>query len=177
MPKKRKKILSLPIAVVLLILIVDFFASVHHWTFDFEINLVGSASLGILNTIRYAKKESKTLKDTSKMLMVLSWVIVTILGQFKFGYNPYLVYLSLIIGFFWLILEIIDLIKPKTLNDKINPVLWVGIILLILFVLIKIMHWPFGSIVYLFGLSISSIGFIIDHVLNRNEVSIKTYDI
>ena len=169
MPKKRKKILSLPIALTLLILTVGFFARVHHWPYGFEINLVGFAFLGILYTIRYATKESKTLKDTSKMLMVLSWTIVTILGLFKFTYTPYFVYFSLIIGFFWFILEIIDLTKPKSLNDKINPVLLIGVVLMILFILIKIMHWPFGSIIYLLGLLISSFGFIIDHVLNKKN--------
>lgn len=169
MPKTRKKILSIPIALTLLILLVGFFARVHHWPFGFEIKFLGLTSLGILYMARYATKEPKTIKDTSKVLMVLSWVLFTTLGLFKLGYTPYLVYLSLILGLFWLILEIIDVIKPKSSNNKINPVLWIGIILMILFVLIKILHWPFGSIVYLFGLLISSMGFIIDYFLNRKE--------
>ncbi len=63
----------------------------------------------------------------------------------------------------WLILEIIDLVKPKETTVRLNPVLWTGIVLMILFIIIKVQRWPLGGIVYMSGLFISSIGFFIEH--------------
>jgi len=165
MPKTRKKKLSIPIALALLLIFVGYFAKVQHWPFGFELNLIGLASIGVLYVTRYVLKSNRTLKDLAKVLMVFSWVMVVTFGSLKFGYMAYLIYPSLTLGLGWFILEIIDLIKVKETDDKLNPVLWIGILLMILYIMIQMMHWPFGSIIYILGTLISSIGFLVDYGL------------
>ena len=165
----RNKKLSTPLALALLFLFLGYFARVQHWSYGFEMNLIALVSLGVLYVARYALKSNRNLKDLAKVLMISSWVTVMIWGQLKFGRMPYLVNATLLLGLIWFVLEIIDLIKPKETNDKINPVLWIGILFMILYVLIQVMYWPFGSITYLVGTLISSIGFFKEYALGRKK--------
>jgi asparagine N-glycosylation enzyme membrane subunit Stt3 len=169
MKNPQKKILSLPIAIALMLLLVGTYFRIMHWPYGLEINLASLFSISILYGIRYTAKSRKTHKDTLKLLMVVTYVIITYLAILKFTNLLYLNYASLIFGAGWFILEIIDIIKPKEVKEKLNPVLWIGIILIILHVLFKIMHWPFAGPIYILGILLSSLGFLIDYSRNKKN--------
>lgn len=176
MPEPRKKKLSLPIAGALLMLIVGRIAKIQHWPFGSSVYMTGLILVGCLYFLRYTLKADKNLKDIAKMLMVLTWVLVNFLALYKFVELQYVIIIGAISGLGWLINEIVDFGDHKARQDRLNAILWIGILLVVTSVIFKIQRLPLSSIFLLFGLLFSAIGFIIDYIwANKRNVHNSTY--
>lgn len=176
MPKARKKILSLPIATALLVLLVGNIAKVQHWPFGFTLYATGLMSLGVFYALRYVLKTNKNIKDAAKGIMVLTWVLFNLLTLYNYTELQYIAVVSLTAGLGWLLNEIKDFFFYRDKIDKLNVVLWIGVLLMATSVIVKIKHLPGGSLLQFSGILFSALGFAIDYTLKkRRTVHDSTY--
>ena len=172
MPETRKYTLSIPLAIALLMLCVGHIALINDREYGLRIYVFALVSIGILNGMRSSLMLRKGKKETFKLFSVLAFVTVEISGVVGFDYTYIFAYTSILIGLIWITLEIIEKVNGENSSAQPNPVLWIGIILMITYVIIGTMYLPFGNIIFLFGLIISSLGFIVEYILLRNKKQI-----
>jgi len=169
MPETRKHTLSIPLAIALLMLCVGHIALINDSDFGLIIYVFALVSIGILYGMRSSLMLRKGKKETFKLFSVLSFVTVEVSGVVGFDYTYIFVYPLMLIGLIWITLEIIEKVNGENSNAQPNPVLLIGIVLMITYVIIRMMHLPFGNIIILFGLIISSLGFIVEYIFLRNK--------
>ena len=170
-PEKRKKILSLLIAGALFIVFIGQYFLIYNLEYGFEVYLTGLIAIGILYPFRYFNKEVKTIKEMVKVILVLSWLLIMVLGMFDFAHLYLLVVLSLFSGLVWLILEIIDFRKQSKASGELNYFKWIGVGCIALSVILKILVLPLNSIPQIFGTIIASFGFFLEYSPSlRNRV-------
>ncbi|MCH2225199.1 MAG: hypothetical protein MK066_10560 [Crocinitomicaceae bacterium] len=160
----QKKILSIPLAFAFIGLTIGTVFKVQHWPFGFELKLICVFAIGIFYTFRHVVKTSKTIKDFSKIGMVLSWTILTVFVLLKIPYLMYPRILLEITGCSWLIIEIGDIIQEKPKLERANTIQLIGMLILAAHFVFAIQQWPFAGpmlVLSLFAYVLIAIGFII----------------
>ena len=154
--------LNLPLAIALLIVLFGLLAKINHWSYWFEIRLLGFLLVGFSYGTRYRLKVDKTIKDRVKAYMFFSFVIVEIITMLSINSVIYFQYFSLICGLIWLIVELIDCkVKKAKSNNLQNIFINLGFVLLMISVLSRIMAWSFISVSLMLGVFLTVIGFFI----------------
>jgi hypothetical protein len=169
MPRSYQKVLSLPLSAALLFLLISELLRIQQLQIGFEMSVVGLSALGILYLSRFAAKRSKTLKETTKLIMVLSWTFVTLFGMFHWNNLMFLALSALGAGSVWITIEVIDAVNKKSNSPSVNMVLGIGILLITFATYLKIQRMPFNTAFQLLGLLVSSIGFFVDYLKFRDE--------
>lgn len=164
MPRTKKKLLSIPLAIALCTLTIGLLFSVQHWRFGVEINLISWLAIGVLYTIRYASKNPINVKDTFKVIMVITWVFLNVYAMFK-PYDLLFVRIILVASVAgWFVLEMRDIITKKPKWERANLPQMIGISIVIFHLVFRLQHWPGLVILYLLSLFapiLMAIGFII----------------
>ncbi|XOV67665.1 MAG: hypothetical protein ACFHU9_00570 [Fluviicola sp.] len=165
MPQRQKKILSIPIAIAFCALTIGTLFKIQHWPFGIELRLTSLIAIGVFYTIRYGAKKSKNIKDLAKVIMVLSWVLLSVLAMYKMNNLVYLRIILEISGVSWLAIETWDVIKKKPKSERANLPQLIGMLILITHVIFRIQHWPYAGamlVLSLFAFILIAIGFILD---------------
>lgn len=171
MKDQSRKILTLPLRLVLIVLIFGALFKVMHWSYAKELMLIGGISIGVLYTIRFFNKKNKVQLDYVKVAFVLLWILNYFIKAFHLFSIPYILELALLILFlWWFISEGMDYInnrsfKKKGIIIKIIYYLLIGITVISLFfgVLFKIQHWPYGSELFVLGTLLLCIALVLDY--------------
>lgn len=165
MPNTQQKILSIPLAIALCALTIGTVFNIQHWPFGFELKLTSLLAIGVLYAIRYAFKKSKNIKDLAKVIMVLSWVLLSVFAMYKMSNLIYVRIILEVSGGSWLVLEVWDIIQNKPKSERANLPQFIGMSITIVHVTFMIQQWPFAGpmlILSLLALILLAIGFIID---------------
>lgn len=165
MTKNQKKILSLPLAIALFLLSFASIVKIQHWPFGLELVLVSLIAIGALYLIRYGLKKSKNIKDTAKVVMVLSSIGLGVFAPYKMNNLVYFQIILMVSGSAWLALEVWDIIRKKPKSERANIPQLMGMSLLIAHVVVMIMGWPFAVemlMLSLFAPVLLAIGFLVD---------------
>ena len=169
-----KKVLSIPLAVALCILTIGTLVHIQHWPFGLEIKLMSSLTIGLLYLIRYAYKQSKSLKDITKVIMVFTWTLLNVFVLYKLIDLFLLRVILEIAGIVWLALEIRDILKKEPTWKRANTPQLIGMGIVIMHAISMFQHWPFQIEIYfiaLFAPLFMAIGFIIDYkTYHRNRI-------
>lgn len=157
----RRKILSIPIAIAIIVLFVGSYLKIRNQAYSYELSMFGSVALGALYCLRFIAKDQKRIVDVVKVIMLILWIVVGVLSLHQEWYF-YLLLALLIIGSVWMILELRSLLFQKSFQEKINPVLWFGALLMCMEFVCRVKSWPIVAVLSLLGLFVLSIGFFID---------------
>ena len=168
----NSKILTFPLRLALIILIFGELFKIMHWPYANMLMLIGGVSIGILYTIRFIFKTEKSKLDYVKLAMILIWVFSYLVKVFHLFYVPFVFETLLLILFiYWFFVEGIDYFKSRTYtkNKFLKGIYYAFIVIAIvtLFsgILFKIQHWPYGSILFTFGILQISILLIFDYFI------------
>jgi len=99
--------------------------------------------------------------------MVFCWAILNVLGPFHLMNLVIIIYLLILISAFWFLLECYHYItnQPNAFTDKgqVFPFIIIALLLHMTFIMLKIMHWPFGGIIHFFSSIIFPIAFFFEY--------------
>lgn len=165
----RSKILSIPLAISVIILLIGYVSRVQHWANGAIIERVAFATIAVLYTVRFSLKQKRNLKDVVKLMLIVSWSVTSILAPLRMPNVYILQILVAATGVFWLILEIMDLVKRNVATS--NTILFLGALLLVAEAIFRVQWWPGGSMLHLLALLVISIGFVIDFAQTRKTES------
>ena len=163
MQSNKSKRLNLPLATALLFLLVGLFARINEWSLGFEMALLGFLIVGFVYGTRFSLKVDKTVKDRVKAYLVFLCVMTEVLSMLQIKSAVYFSYFAVTCGVFWLILESIAIIKKEKTNQYENPTLWVGLVVLICYVITRVLNWDSSYIPLLAGVFFTAIGFLVAH--------------
>lgn len=176
MTQHKRKILSLPIGAAFCVLSIGMLFKIQHYANASTVLHFSFLAIGLLYSIRYFSKENKSLKDTSKFLMVVIWVLLSILILNKFRDLLALQIALIIPTLGWLFLEAIDKIQSvsgkRVESNPTNAFLFIGMALLIFNVIGQYQHWPFTSVVGLLGFPFITTGFFVDYSRGKRKAKI-----
>ena len=152
----RKKILSLPLRLGVILVIVGALFKIMHWPGSNILMLVGFISIGVLYSIRFLKKDPKLRLDYVKLILVLLWLVNYTITVFHLYKIPFLLEICVAILFCWWFIEegssyLTNREFKKKGTTKIVYYTLVGIstIGLVGGIFFKIQHWPYGSVLFL----------------------------
>jgi len=166
----RTKILTFPIRIALIILVYGVLFKVMHWLYAKQLILLGSGLIVLLYSLRFLYKKEKQTLDYVKLGLVLVWVFNYCIKGLHLFNIPYVLDLVLLILFvWWLITEgFTYFIRRKLKNSGVLKLFYYGfsitsLALIIIGVLFKIQHWPYGSLIFTFGSLLLSMMLIVDY--------------
>ena len=165
MTMNQKKILGIPLAIALCALAIGSVFKIQHWPFGFELKLTSLIAIGLLYSIRYGFKKSKNIKDSIKVIMVLSWALLSVFAMYKMNNLVYTRIILEISGGSWVVLEAWDIIQRKPKSERASIPQLIGMLITIAHVLFMIQHWPYAGpmlLLSLVALIFLAIGFILD---------------
>jgi hypothetical protein len=165
MPNTKKKILSTPIAIALIVVTIGTLIKVMHWPFASPLRLISISAIGVLYLIRYGYKKPKNIKDTVKVIMVVTWALLSVLVMFKMNNLEFLRIILMASGFSWLVLEVWDIIQKNPKSERANSLQLIGMFILMAHGAFSMMHWPFAGpmlLLSLVALILLAVGFIHD---------------
>lgn len=151
-----KKTLNVPIGIVLILFPLSQIFRIMHWPLGSAFELIMFLAIAILYGIRYGLNPTFVFKDTIKIVMATSWVLVNVFSRLDFLGFEWLFILLIISGVIFLGWELLDVILEKSKENRLNIWQWIGVILISIKILFKVMYWPGVGPVLL----ISLIGFI-----------------
>ncbi|MFT5860710.1 MAG: uncharacterized membrane protein (UPF0136 family) [Flavobacteriaceae bacterium] len=169
---RRSKVLSIPIAIAISVLFVGSYLKIRNQTYGYELSVIGSIGLGALYCLRFIAKDQKRLEDLVKLAMLTLWIITGVLALHQRWYF-YLLLALLITGSVWVVLELRSMLFQKSFQEKVNPVLWFGALLMCMEFVCRVKSWPIVTILSLLGLSVLSVGFFIDAWKQKKKTSIN----
>lgn len=167
-----KKELSIPIAITLFIFPIAFVFRFLDWPFGVSLEFIALIALAILYGIRYGLNPNFIFKDTVKIVMVTSWVLVNIFSILEVYGFEWLSILMLLSGIIFICWELLDIITQKSKENRLNNWQWIGVILFSTKIIFKIMHLPFAGPMFLLGLLgmiMLGIGFINKEKTHRKK--------
>ena len=170
MQNTTTKILTLPLRLAIIIIIFGALSKTMHWPFSIQLMSVGSCAILILYVIRFIYKKEKVRLDYIKLGLVVLWVF-SYSNQALHLFNlPLFFEIVLFILFVWWLVEegLFFFSKRKLKENKgIKSVYYVLIIItiigLIFGTLFKIQHWPYGALLFIFGMLSLCLTLIVDY--------------
>lgn len=173
----QNKILTFPLRLSVITLNFGALFKIMHWPYGIQLMLIGGVSIGILYTIRVIKKVNKSKLDYVKLSLILIWVFSYLIKAFHLFIIPYVFEILLVILFiYWFFVEGIDYFKNRKFRKnaflKALYFLLIAMTIFALFfgMLFKILHWPYGSLLFTIGVLLLSILLIFDYFLiDRSE--------
>ncbi|WP_204344507.1 GldL-related protein [Psychroserpens algicola] len=176
MNKPASKILTLPLRLAVIILIYGALFKVMHWPYANPLMGFGSISILLLYLIRFFYKKEKVILDYVKLVIVLLWVFKYIIGVFHIMSLPYIFeILLLVLCIWWLIEEGLDFISNRKLKGhlflKSLYYLFFGLTtcLLVVGIIFKIQHWPYGNIMFTLGVLLLSGLLLLDYFIVKRS--------
>ncbi|MBU2926751.1 GldL-related protein [Winogradskyella psychrotolerans] len=182
----NSKILTFPLRLAIIILIFGALFKIMHWPFSYSLMLIGGSSVGLLYTIRFVYKKEKSILDYAKLAMILIWVFNYLANVFQIFYVPYIFEILLFVLFiYWFYVEGISYFKNRTFRKHkfLKAVYYILIVLtiftLVFGILFKIQHWPYGPLLFTFGVLLLSIFLIFDYIIvdRRNTIQLEQENI
>lgn len=139
------------------------------WPYGLDLMLIGSLLLAFMYGIRFALKRKKLNLDYIKLSIVAVWTlrIVTLVfigSKFISVFNVLLIGL----GIWWFFEEGIDFYSNRKLklNGTLKVIYYILIALSVLMcvvgILLRILHWPYGALIFTLGVLSVSLFMIID---------------
>ncbi len=169
MEATQKKALTVPIRLVTILLLYSLLFQYMQWPYGLDLMLIGSLLLAFMYGIRFALKRKKLNLDYVKLSIVAVWTlrIVTLVfigSTFINVFNVVLIGL----GIWWFFEEGIDFYSNRKLklNGTLKVIYYILIALSVLMcvvgILLRILHWPYGALIFTLGVLSVSLFMIID---------------
>jgi len=125
------------------------------------------AGIFIFYGLRYLAKKTAIFKDNLKLVMVFTWGIINVLAPHHVMNLVVVVYLSLTVSGIWLFIESLDYLKNKpnafTDKDQVYSIVMIALIVEMIYVLFKVMHWPFAGLFFILSMLTFPIAFLLEH--------------
>lgn len=176
MEKQATKILTLPLRAALVILLYGALFKVMHWPYAQTLMLYGSIAILILYSIRFLFKKEKQRLDFIKLGLVLIWVFSYIINVFHLLNMPYVLEIVLLGLFVWWFIEegLTYFIRRKLVDNGFIKFFYYGLsitslALIIIGSLFKVQHWPYGSIMFTFGILLLSFMLVVDYFVIKRS--------
>ena len=176
MEKSSKKILTFPLRLALIILLYGGLFKVMHWPYAQTLMLIGSTSIVVLYSIRFIYKKEKVRLDYVKLGLVLLWTTNYYLKAFHILNVPYIFEIVLLALFIWWFSEegLTYFSRRKLKGKQLLKAMYylflgTSIACIVLGITFKIQHWPFGNILFTFGVLLSSIMLIVDYFVIKKQ--------
>ena len=157
--ERRKKILSLPLRLSIVIVIIGALFKIMHWLGSNYLLLIGLVLIGIFYTLRFLNKKPKLKLDYIKLFLVLLWLTNYFIKVFHLYKVPLIIEIVLAIIFIWWFIEDgFFYIKNRKFKSKgIVKILYYILVITTIFslffgLLFKIQHWPYGPILFTIGI-------------------------
>lgn len=175
MSKPRKKALTLPLRIALSSVILGLLFKLHHWPYGNEIILIACIALAILYSVRFALKKAKVVLDYVKLLLIVLWIFNYITKTLHIiNFNSIFNFIVLILLGYWFINEGTTYFsknrKLKDIKDLKTGyyVAWIiTIIPLVLGILFRIQHWPYGALLTTVGFLFLSVMILVDYFVTE----------
>ena len=168
------KILTIPLRLSLIILILGALFKVIHWPYSQLLMGVGGVLIMVLYTIRFLYKKQKLRLDYVKLVLILLWIISYVFKAFHFISFPYIFDIIVLVLFIWWLAEegFSFFINRKLKNNGTLKVFYYTLIIiticcLVFGVLFKIQHWPYGNIIFTFGMLLMTLVLIVDYFVTK----------
>ncbi|WP_425076376.1 GldL-related protein [Psychroserpens sp. S379A] len=178
MENKRLKKLGLPLRLALVIIIYGALFKVMHWPYAQQLMLIGSILVALLYCIRFLLKINKVQLDYVKLALVLFWFLSYSNTAFHLIDLPYVLDIIVFVLFcWWFIKEGLSYFSKRQFkgNNVLKffyyGILVISILLIIIGILFKIQRWPFGNIMFTFGVISSSLILILDYFMIKQKTS------
>lgn len=175
MIRSRRKALTLPIRITLVLIVIGFLFKIQHWSFASELIIFSSISLMALYVIRFFFKKVKALLDYIKLFIVILWVSINVINILHL-FNVHYIFNFTLLGLLclWFINEGTSyfndnrkLKKGRFFKTLYYTLCFITLFLIICGMLFKIQHWPYGSILVTFGLILLSIMLLLDYFITE----------
>ncbi|MCT4628724.1 hypothetical protein [Winogradskyella sp.] len=172
----QKKILTFPLRIALIILIIGALFKIMHWPYANRLMLIGGVSISILYLIRFLYKKPKNKIDFVKLSLVFLWLINYLIDAFHVFNIPYLFEALLVALFIWWFTEEgVFYFKNRKFKRKgiikmfYYLICYLTLLALSLGILIKIQHWPYGSLIFVLGVLLLCLVLILDYFLIEHK--------
>ena len=177
MEKPVHKILTIPLRIALVILLYGSLFKFMRWPYAQTLMLFGNIAILILYSIRFLFIKDKLKLDYIKLSLVLVWVFSYIVSAFHLFNMPYVFEIVLLILFVWWFIEegLTYFTRRKLVDSRFVKFLYyllliTSLTLVIVGALFKIQHWPYGAILFTFGVLMLSLVLILDlFVIKSNQ--------
>ncbi len=170
MQTTTKKILTLPLRLAIIITIFGALYKIMHWPYGYQLILIGYTTIILLYTFRFLNKNKKERLDYVKYGLVVLWVFSFFNQVFNLINLPYSFEILLSALFIWWLVEegFSYFTSRKLKNSKVLKIFYytlilITILLIVFGVLFKISHWPYGSLLFTFGILLLSFMLIFDY--------------
>jgi hypothetical protein len=167
-----RKSLTLPLRLAIIILIIGALFKIMNWPYGYLLILIGSCAIMVLYTIRFLYKNKKSRLDYVKFGLVFLWVI-NYFNQVLHVLNiPFIFEISVsVFSIWWLMEEGLSYFSKRKFkrNKGIKLFYYVLITMticcLVFGTLFKIQHWPYGALLFTFGILFLSLVIIVDYLV------------
>lgn len=159
--ENSKKVFKNQIRAALATLLIGMAMRILHWPYAAGIIFTSFASILILYTIRFFKKEKKESIDLIKMAMVLFWTTNGLLTILKFPYTLIFQIGTALTFIAWFAMEgtayFMD--KNRNIKNSITEIIWnfvmvIGVLTIILGGLMHLLSWEYSIPTLTIGLTI-----------------------
>ena len=165
----QSKKISLPLRICLSILLLGTLFKIMHWPNAYQIITIAITGILILYPIRFFFKKEKETMDYIKVIMIILWCL-----NYLLGFNQVFGFSVLIILFgWWLLTESTNYFNNNqlTLSNSAQNVYYGFIIISIGSIafgtIFKVLHWPYGNLLFMLGVLLASILLIVDYFVRR----------
>ncbi|MBR9915159.1 MAG: hypothetical protein GYB32_10105 [Algicola sp.] len=168
--KTSNRIVTLPLRLALALFLYGILFRVMHWPYGEEIIVISGVATMILYVFRFLLKAEKKRLDYVKLGLVLLWMMSYIVDLTHLISVPYffqIIILGLLI--WWFIEEGPRYFLKRQLKDNgFLKFFYYGFVisavaLILMGILLKIQHWPYGSIIFTLGILLASLLLIVDY--------------
>ena len=164
-----KKIFGLILRLFVSLLIFAVLFKVMHWPYANTILLPAVAGILIFYSIRFLFKNQKNSLDYIKLIFVFTWSFTYLNSNFYFIQIPKLLeFIPLVLFAWWFINEGTSYFSLSKLKGNSSFKIFYSIFLVltlglvILGIILRILHWPYGALLFTLGMLLASIFVVID---------------
>ncbi|MDH7913745.1 hypothetical protein [Winogradskyella sp. SYSU M77433] len=147
-----------------------------HWPYGNILVLYPIVGILVMYSLRFILKDKKVRLDYLKLFLVITWCINYISSGLHLFYLPeFTSYIPLVLFAWWFIEEGITYFTSKSIKGgKISKVIYytfvsIIVIFILLGLLLRIHHWPYGSLILTLGMLMASFFVVIDYFLRENK--------
>jgi hypothetical protein len=151
---------NLLLALILLLMLLGAHASVMHWDTNKYFVKIGLVVLGCVYFLRFLHKPAKNLLDFTKLGLIAGYISLRFLIVYHLAGVKINLWTVILITLVWIGLEIFGKLSKRF--EQLNPIIYIGMVFMMLEVLFKIKHWPLSFLFNFGGLTMLIVGFLVD---------------
>lgn len=176
METNQKKVLTVPIRLATILILYSMLFQFMHWPYGIDLMLYSSIVLAVFYTIRFLYKHNKSHLDYVKLAIVVTWFLRVFIGTFISPRYSFVFDVILIgLGIWWFTEEGVNFYTHRkfrfgnTFKLIYYMLFALSFLICVVGMLVRIMHWPYGALIFTSGVMLISIFLLLDLFLIKRK--------